>query len=255
MDISGKAVLLTGASAGIGLATAELLAERGARLALVARSEGRLQELASRLNASAIAADLSVVEAVRSVAAQALERFGHFDVLVNNAGQGYDVAVEHADPEKFLYIFRLHVLAPLLLMQALIPGMRQRGEGAIVNVSSGTTLLTLPNNGPYSATKHALNCISRAAHKELARDNIRVSVVYPSVTDTPFEDGTTAFSDAAAMWTAGPRGFGAATAPDPGAGESGPPPADPPELVASKILEAIEGGGTEVFAHERMRPR
>jgi len=255
MDIDGKAILLTGASTGIGLATAELLAARGARLALVARSKDKLEELAPRLGAEALAADLSDCEAARSVVDQALRHFGHFDVLVNNAGQGYDVAVEHADCDKFLYIFRLHVVAPLLLMQALIPGMRARGEGAVVNVSSGTTLLTLPNNGPYSATKHALNCLSLTARKELERDNIRVSVVYPSLTETPFEDGTQAFSDAAAMWDVGQAPSGAKSGPGSEAGFSGPPPPDPPDLVASKILEAIESGEAEVFAHERMRRR
>jgi short-subunit dehydrogenase len=232
-----------------------LLAERGARLALVARSEDRLQELASRLGAWASVADLSDLEVVRSVAARALEHFEYFDVLINNAGQGYDVAVEHTDPEKFLYVFHLHVLAPLLLLQALIPGMRARGEGVIVNVSSGTTLLTLPNNGPYSATKHALNCLSLTAHKELAQDSIQVSVVYPSLTETPFEDGTTAFSDPATLWTPGPVPSRVAARPVAADTPSGPPPPDPPEFVAAKIIEAIEGGEAEVFAHEWMRRR
>jgi short-subunit dehydrogenase len=244
MDVNGKVVLLTGASTGIGLATAELLAERGARLGLVARSEGTLQKLASRLNdAWVAAADLSDLDTVRSAAARALDHFNYIDILINNAGQGYDASVERTDTDRFLYIFRLHVLAPLLLMQAVIPGMRARGHGAIVNVSSGTTLLTLPNNGPYSATKHALNCLSLTARKELARDNIVVTLVYPSLTDTPFEEGTTAFSDLAALWVAEPAA---------GAGARELPPLDPPELVAHKILEAIETGEAEVFAHERM---
>jgi NAD(P)-dependent dehydrogenase (short-subunit alcohol dehydrogenase family) len=154
-------------------------------------------------------------------------------------------------------------------MQAVIPGMRARGKGAIVNVSSGITLLTLPNNGPYSATKHALECLSLTARKELAWDDIRVSVVVPSLTDTPFEDGTVAFSDEAGLWSARPApagavagaaaGASAGTAsgsePEPGTGAFQPPPPDPPGLVAAKILEAIETGEAEVFAHERMRRR
>ncbi len=247
MDVDGRTVLLTGASTGIGRATAELLAERGARLGLVARSDDTLRQLAHSLgDAWVFAADLADPDGARAAASRALKYFGHIDVLINNAGQGYDAAVECADPEKLLYVFRLHVLAPLLLMQAVIPEMRSRGEGAIVNVGSGTTLLTLPNNGPYSASKHALNCLTLTAHKELERDNIRVSLVYPSLTDTPFEDGTGAFSDPAALWVAHHEG-----------GHRGeafqPPPPDPPELVAGKILEAIETGEAEVFVHERMR--
>jgi short-subunit dehydrogenase len=245
MDVNGKVVLLTGATTGIGLATAELLADHGAWLGLVARSKDKLRELAPRLNdAWVTGADLSDLDAARSAAARAVEHFGHIDVLINNAGQGYDTSVERTEADKFLYIFRLHVLAPLLLMQAVIPGMRAAGGGAIVNVSSGTTLLVLPNNGPYSASKHALNGLSLTARKELARDNIRVTVVYPSLTDTPFEEGTTAFSDQAALWAPGPAA--------PGAGARELPPLDPPELVAGKILEAIESGEAEVFAHERM---
>jgi short-subunit dehydrogenase len=270
MDVKGKAVIITGASTGIGQATAELLAERGARLGLIARSEDKLLELASRLNEAWVTtADLSALDAVQSVAARILEHFGSVDVLINNAGQGYDVAVENTDADKFSYMFRLHVLAPLLLMQAVIPGMRAQGAGTIVNISSGTTLLTLPNNGPYTATKLALNGLTLTARKELARDNIKVSLVYPSLTDTPFEDGTQAFSDQATLWKPAPGGPGAGAAPGgagpgarpgagvpaggaPGAGAPEAPPPDPPVLVARKVLEAIETGEAEVFAHERM---
>ena len=274
MDVNGKAVIITGASTGIGQATAELMAERGARLGLVARSEDKLWELASRLNEAWVtAADLSDPITVRSTADRILDHFDHVDVLINNAGQGYDVAVENTETDKFSYMFRLHVLAPLLLMQAVIPGMRAEGAGTIVNISSGTTLLTLPNNGPYTATKLALNGLSLTARKELARDGIKVCVVYPSLTDTPFEDGTQAFSDPAALWKPGPGGPGAGAAGGGAASGGGAapggraasgggaapggdvpqiPPPDPPVLVARKVLEAIETGEAEVFAHDRM---
>ncbi|MCL5733987.1 MAG: SDR family NAD(P)-dependent oxidoreductase [Actinobacteria bacterium] len=159
-------------------------------------------------------------------------------------GQGYDTAVERADPAKLLYIFQLHVMAPLVLMQGVIPGMRTQGGGAIVNVSSGTTLMTIPNNGPYSGTKLAMKSLSLTGREELARDNILVSVVYPFMTDTPFEKGTMAFSDPDVMWKPNER------ASHSGAQEL--PPLDPPEFVAQIILEAIQSGVAEIFAHEWM---
>ena len=249
MDVRGKVVILTGASSGIGLATARLLAERQARLALVARSEQKIRELAAEIaGAVALPADLSDLDVARDVVSRVLDRFGRADVLINNAGQGYDAAVEKTDIAKLQYLFRLHVLAPLAMMQAVIPGMRAEGEGAIVNVSSGTSLMTLPNNGPYSATKRALNGLFLTAREELARDGIRVSVVYPFMTATHFEDETTAFSDPSGLLSQ--ESGGPVSSPD-------LPPPDPPDLVAQKILEAIEGGEAELFAHEWMarRPR
>jgi short-subunit dehydrogenase len=263
MDVQGKAVIVTGASYGIGLATARLLAGRRARLALVARSGERLQELAAEIpGALALPADLSDLDAARDVVDRVQDRFGRVDVLINNAGQGYDAAIEKTDKVKFEYLLRLHVLAPLVMMQAVIPGMRARGEGVIVNVSSGASLMTLPNMGIYSATKRALNGVSLTAREELARDGIRVSVVYPFMTATNFEEGTAAFSDPSGLWARDPGGparspgsGGAAPppeAPRPEAGRPEMPPLDPPELVAQKILEAIEGGEAELFAHEWM---
>ena len=241
MDVQGKVVVVTGASSGIGFATARLLAARKARLALIARSHDELRELAAEIgDAVALPADLSDPDAARRSVRQALDHFGRVDILVNSAGQGYDVAVEKTDLEKFEYIFRLHVLAALVAMQTVIPAMRAQGGGAIVNVSSGTSLMTLPNNGAYSATKRALNGLSLTAREELAKDGISVSVVYPFMTDTNFEERTQAFSDPSALL------------PYEGAGHD-LPPLDPPELVALKILEAIETGEAEVFAHDWMR--
>ena len=189
MDVRERVAILTGASGGIGQATARLLGQRGARLALVGRSTEILGALTGEITGSIfVAADLSDPDSARDVASRVLEQFGRADILVNAAGQGYDTSVEKADLAKLLYVFRLHVLAPLALMQAVIPGMRARGEGAIVNVTSGTSLMTLPNNGPYSATKRALNGLTLTASEELERDGIQVSLVYPFMTDTDFED-------------------------------------------------------------------
>ena len=102
MNINGKVAIVTGASGGIGLATAKLLSSKGAKLALVARSKGKLEQLAKELPGSiAVPADLSKVEDVKRVIRQVHERFGRIDILVNNAGQGYDAPIEKIDVDTF----------------------------------------------------------------------------------------------------------------------------------------------------------
>ena len=102
MDVKGKVAIVTGASGGIGLATAKLLSSKGAKLALVARSKDKLEKLAGELpNSIAIAADVSRVEEVKSMVKQAMEHFGQVDILINNAGRGYDVPVEKTDVRNF----------------------------------------------------------------------------------------------------------------------------------------------------------
>lgn len=115
-----------------------------------------------------------------------LEHHGRVDVLVNNAGQGLHVPLEHVSLEDFTAVTELNVYAPLVAMQAVIPAMRRQGGGAIVNISSGTTRTILPGLGAYAATKSALNMLSLVAREELASDGIVVSLVYPWVTATEF---------------------------------------------------------------------
>lgn len=191
MDVKGKVAIVTGASSGIGLATAKLLAAKGAKVALVACSKDKLDQLAKELpDAFAVAADISKVEEVKRMVKQTHEHFGRIDILVNNAGRGYDTPVENTDIATFHYIFELDVVGPIVAMKEVIPIMRKQGGGAILNVSSGTALMYLPNNGPYSALKKALAHISLTAREELKDDNIVVSVVYPYITLTDFEKNT-----------------------------------------------------------------
>ena len=117
-----------------------------------------------------------------------LGHYGRVDVLVNNVGQGLHLLLERVSLEDLVGITELNFYAPLVAMQAVVPIMRERGEGAVVNVSSGTSRMVLPGVGAYAATKAALNMLSLVAREEFAPDGIVVSLVYPRVTATEFHD-------------------------------------------------------------------
>jgi NAD(P)-dependent dehydrogenase (short-subunit alcohol dehydrogenase family) len=240
MDVEGKVALVTGASTGIGLATAVLLAGNGAKLALNARSEDKLEELSGELPGSAVfPADMSDESAVRTMVADVLEHFGRLDILINNAGRGLYGPLESIDTEDYRRLLELNLVGPLVAMQAAIPVMREQGAGTIVNISSGTALMYAPGLSGYSATKRALGALSLTARSELAGENITVSLVYPYVTKSDFYKN---------LVSDGPR-FGAADE----YVAAGRAPADTCEHVAGLILEAIRTGEPEVFAHDWMK--
>ncbi|MFI5959948.1 SDR family NAD(P)-dependent oxidoreductase [Cryptosporangium sp. NPDC051539] len=229
MELEGAVVLVTGASAGIGAATARLAAKAGARLVLAARRADRIEALAGELpDAIAIPTDLTDSGQIPTAVQVALDAYGRIDVLVNNAGQGLHLPLEQVDPDDFRAVLELNVVAPLLAMQAVLPTMRRQGGGAIVNVSSGTSRRVIPGLGAYAATKSALNMLSAVARAELAADGIAVSTVYPVITATEFHDVLRAGS-----LTARP----------------GMPPAQTAEQVAEVILDLIRTGDEEAFLH------
>ena len=244
MDIKNKVAIVTGASRGIGLATAKLLSSKGAKLALVARSKERLNQLSKELSGSiAIPADLSKIEDIKRMIEQAHEHFGRIDILVNNAGQGYDVFIEKIDVKTFRYIIDLDFLGPVVAMQQVVPIMRKQGGGSIINVSSGLALMYLPGMSIYSSLKRALSHVSLTAREELKEDKISVSVVYPYVTSTDFEINTI---------KAAPRNW-ESTDEDQEEDSGLPFKADTAEYVASKIVEGIESGEAEIFVHDWMK--
>jgi short-subunit dehydrogenase len=240
MNPKDKVAIVTGASSGIGLATVKLLASKGAKLALVARSKEKLEKLASELpNSIAVPADMTKILDIEKMINETKDHFGRIDILVNNAGRGYDVPVEKTDVNTFHYLFDLDVVGPVVAMQKVIPIMRSQGEGSIVNISSGTALMYLPNNGAYSSLKRALAQISLTAREELQKDNIVVSVVYPYITATDFEKNTIK-APSAENWQESEGG--------------GPPfPPDSADYAAKKIVDCIETGAGEVFAHDWMK--
>ena len=187
MDIAGRIMIVTGASSGIGEATARMAAARGARVVLAARRAERLAALAEQLpDALAVPTDMRDPAQIQALTEATLAHYGGVDILVNNAGQGLHVELDRVSLADLQAVMELNVYAALLAMQSVLPVMRKQGGGAIVNISSGTSRMVLPGVGAYAATKSALNMLSAVARAEFAPDGIVVSNVYPSVTATEF---------------------------------------------------------------------
>jgi len=235
MNVKDKVVIVTGASSGIGEATAKLLSKSGAKVVLASRSKEKLEKLSKELKDSfVVQTDMTKENEIKEMVAEVHKHLGRVDILINNAGRGYHVPIMQIEPEKFRELFELDVLGPLIAMQQVIPFMKKQGSGSIVNISSGTSLMTIYGIGAYSSLKRALNGISLTAREELKNDNISVSLVYPYITKTNFHKNLLNKGTWDMQRDSDMAEF------------------DEPEHVAEKILEAIESGKAEVFAHEWM---
>ena len=189
-DLAGRTVIVTGASSGIGASTARLLHAAGASPVLAARRADRLAALSEELGgALAVPTDVTDPEQVRALASAALDRYGHVDGLVNNAGASLHGPLDQVDLAEFSQVVQLNVVGLLAMTQAVLPAMRARGFGRIVNISSGTTRRVAAGVGAYAATKSAVNMLSGVLRQELADDGIAVSLLLPSITATEFGDG------------------------------------------------------------------
>jgi short-subunit dehydrogenase len=235
MQIKDHVFIVTGASSGIGLSTAMALSDRGAKVALLARSSNALQKLAEQLPGSfPVTVDMTKFGRVREAIRAVHQHYGRVDGLVNNAGRSYAASIEEIEPEIFDEIFHLNVLGPIIAMQAVIPVMRAQGSGSIVNINSGTAFMTVPQYSVYSSSKRALLGFSLTARAELEKDRIVVSEIYPFITATNFGKNR----------MGNPAGGG----PSANYGDG-----DKPEFVASLVLQAIEEGQAQYFANDRLR--
>jgi len=224
VEIESSVVVVTGASAGIGEATARAASAQGARVVLAARRADRVDRLAEELgDALPVACDVTDVDQVEALVSQTLARYGRVDAVVNNAGQGLHASVEETSPDDFRALLELNLVAPLVVMQAVLPVMRAQGSGRIVNVSSGTTLADAPSTGAYVASKIALERLSAVARAELEGSGVTVSTVVPFATRTEFIGALRAGASTAASEMAGVD-------------------FDPPERVAATILDVIRSG-------------
>jgi 3-oxoacyl-[acyl-carrier protein] reductase len=198
-DLKGKVVLVTGASSGIGAAVARAFAEHGSHVAVHYRSQrGEAEAVAADIRscgceAELFQADLSLTRDIQRLAAEVAARFGHLDVLVNNAGGFVRRALlAEADDALIDEVFQLNGRSMVSLTRALLPAMRGR-QACIVNMTSQAARTgASPGAGLYAATKAYVSTFTRALAKELARDGIRVNAVAPGVIATPIHDAHTA---------------------------------------------------------------
>jgi NAD(P)-dependent dehydrogenase (short-subunit alcohol dehydrogenase family) len=180
--------LITGASSGLGAALARAVLDRGDNAVITARTTDHLQDLVAAHPDTALAVPLEVTDHAQVVAAvkAATGRFGAVDVLVNNAGHGYRAAVEEAAVDEVEELFATNFFGPVDLIKQVLPQMRQRRAGTIINVSSIGAPRSNPASGYYTASKAALEGISDALNREVGPLGIRVLVLEPGAFRTDF---------------------------------------------------------------------
>jgi NAD(P)-dependent dehydrogenase (short-subunit alcohol dehydrogenase family) len=179
LGLKDKVCVVTGASRGIGLATARRLCEEGARVLFVGRDGAALAQAADGCGGEYAAIDVTEPDAAQRIVATCAEQMGGVDVLVNNAGTSRAVALDELADADFDEQFQLNVLAPFRLMQAAAPRMAARGGGRIVNVSSSSGKRPGQRNVAYSVTKAAQLSLSRAFADRWAPENVLVNAVTP----------------------------------------------------------------------------
>jgi short-subunit dehydrogenase len=195
MDIIGKVVIVTGASSGIGEATARQFGREGAKLVLAARRVDKLESLAQEILAMGsgaetfvVQADLSKLEDIQTLVNQTLDKFGRIDVLVNNAGFGRLDWLENLDPVKDIQAqFDVNVLGVILTTRQVLPIMIKQRSGHIINMCSMAGLVATPTYTVYAACKHAVHGFSEALRREVKPWGIDVSMIYPGGVSTEFQ--------------------------------------------------------------------
>lgn len=190
MKLQGKVAVVTGASMGIGEEIARLFAREGARLVLCSRDLARVEAARQRItaggNAISVACDVSRREQVDALVETAVEKFGRIDIWVNNAGFGLNDSLAASNMNQIRQLFDTNLFGTMECMQAVIPVMKRQGGGDIINISSVSGHISTPYMSVYSASKHGMQAIGRAARMELKRYNINVLTVSPGYIATDF---------------------------------------------------------------------
>jgi short-subunit dehydrogenase len=231
-ELKGKVALVTGASSGIGRETALALAGRGARVALVARNVQALAEVKQQINdrgdtAESFPQDLTRLDDIPGLVEKICNHFGgSIDLLVNNAGTAVLGLVENVPLDVYEEIFKVNFFGPLALIQAVVPDMKKKRIGQIVNISSGVGKRGLPGVSPYCATKFSLNALTESIRVELDPFGVNVLSISPGLATTEFQNRSQIFGELKET-------FGG------GGGLS-------PVIVARKVVEAVENNKRDV---------
>jgi NADP-dependent 3-hydroxy acid dehydrogenase YdfG len=193
-SMDGKVVVVSGASMGVGRATAQRFAQQGATVVLLARRKLLLDEIAESIgpNAVPIVTDITSSVEVGAAFEQVAAQFGRVDILINSAGASRIRLIEEASDEDIAVTVNTNLIAPIYTTRAAIPLLRAAGGGDIMNISSEITLDHMPMMTLYAATKHGLNGFTEAMNHELRRDSIRVTlVILGAVGDTGIHENFT----------------------------------------------------------------
>jgi NADP-dependent 3-hydroxy acid dehydrogenase YdfG len=187
--LDGKVAVITGASSGIGEATAEALAAEGVSVVVAARREDRLEDLVGRIQGNggrvlSVAADVIEEQQAHDLIKQATDELGRVDILVNNAGVMQLSKIEKGLSDEWRRMFDVNVMGLLYVTDAAIEAMKEQGSGHIVNISSVAGRKSGPLRGAYSGTKFAVNAISEALRVELIENNVRVTIIEPGAVET-----------------------------------------------------------------------
>jgi len=186
VNLKDATALITGGSSGIGYAIAKTLGEAGAQIAITGRNEGRLKEAAASLNAFPVRADVSNEADVKRTYSEVLAKFGHLDVLVNNAGAGVFKPLVEMDKARFEGVFATNVTGAMLMAREAAKHFIERKSGNMVNICSTASLRGAANGTAYYASKFALRGMTECWRAELRQFNVRVFLVNPSEVITNF---------------------------------------------------------------------
>ena len=187
MDVKGKNIIVTGGSLGIGKETAKSLVEKGANVLITGRSEERLQNAKLYTNADILEFDIADFDNLTQNAKKCLEILDNrVDVLINNAGIGVRASVEELNIDDFLKVFNVNVFGLSLFTKEIIPSMKAKKSGTIINIGSTASLKGYKNGSIYSSSKFAVRCLTQCWQAELRPFNIRVCQVNPSEVTTAF---------------------------------------------------------------------